>query len=62
MKCPKCNAEIPNGAGFCGNCGEDLSSDNIINTLEESAAETAPKKSKERTAAPKNKNKNKKKT
>lgn len=59
MKCPKCNAEIPNGAGFCGNCGEDLSSDNIINTLEESAAETAPKKSKERAAAPKNKNKKK---
>lgn len=44
MNCPKCNAEIEDGAVFCGNCGYDISSDNIMNTLEENASKTEQKK------------------
>lgn len=44
MNCPKCNSELEEGAVFCGSCGYDISSDNIMNTLEEHASKTEYKK------------------
>lgn len=35
MKCPKCGAEVKEGAAFCEACNYDLSGDNIMNTLDE---------------------------
>lgn len=43
MKCTKCGFENEDGAVFCGGCGEDLSSDNIMNTLDENAKKTDKK-------------------
>lgn len=40
MKCPNCGFENEEGAAFCGGCGENLSSENIMNTLDESAKKT----------------------
>lgn len=40
MKCPKCGFENEDGAAFCGGCGEDLSSENIMSALDESAKQT----------------------
>lgn len=46
MKCPKCGVENEEGAAFCGGCGEDLSSENIMNTLDENAKKTDKKSEK----------------
>ena len=43
MKCPNCGFENEEGAAFCGGCGEDLSSENIMNALDESAKQTDAK-------------------
>ncbi len=43
MKCPNCGFENEDGAAFCGGCGEDLSSENIMNALDESAKQTDAK-------------------
>lgn len=43
MKCPKCGFDNEEGAAFCGGCGEDLSSENIMNALDESAKQTDAK-------------------
>ena len=40
MKCPKCGFDHEDGSVFCGSCGEDLSSLNIMNTLDENARAT----------------------
>ncbi|MGN0598760.1 MAG: zinc ribbon domain-containing protein [Oscillospiraceae bacterium] len=46
MKCPKCGFENEDGAAFCGGCGEDLSSENIMNALDESAKQTEARSAK----------------
>lgn len=46
MKCTKCGFENEEGAAFCGGCGEDLSSENIMNTLDENAKKTEKKSKK----------------
>lgn len=43
MKCPNCGFENEEGAAFCGKCGEDLSLENIMNTLDESVKKTDAK-------------------
>ncbi|MGN1137285.1 MAG: zinc ribbon domain-containing protein [Oscillospiraceae bacterium] len=43
MKCTKCGFENEDGAAFCGGCGEDLSSENIMNALDENAKKTEKK-------------------
>lgn len=48
MKCAKCGFENVEGAIFCGQCGEDLSSDNIMNTLDENAENVKKKSKKEK--------------
>lgn len=48
MKCPNCGFENEEGAAFCGGCGEDLSSENIMNALDESAKQTDAKAEKGR--------------
>lgn len=48
MKCAKCGFENMEGAGFCGQCGEDLSSDSIMNTLDENAENVKKKSKKEK--------------
>ena len=50
MKCTKCGFENEDGAAFCGGCGEDLSSENIMNTLDENAKKTEKKPKKNRKA------------
>ncbi|MFC1852756.1 protein kinase [candidate division CSSED10-310 bacterium] len=30
--CPNCNGDLDEGARFCSNCGQNLSSDNLVNT------------------------------
>ena len=46
MKCTSCGFENEEGSAFCGGCGADLSSENIMNTLDDSAkaTEAKPKK------------------
>ncbi|MGN1306023.1 MAG: zinc ribbon domain-containing protein [Oscillospiraceae bacterium] len=46
MKCPKCGFENEDGAAFCGGCGEDLSSENIMSALDESAKQTEARSAK----------------
>ena len=39
--CPKCGAQVPNDAKFCGECGEKLEQNNAVQSADNSTSQTS---------------------